>query len=146
MCARLVPTGMMTANTGTKPTKNAGGTVEITEKNFEKTVEEGIVFLDWWAAWCGPCRMFAPVFEKASHKYPDITWGKVDTDAEQGLAGAFGIRSIPTLMIFRDGVLVFEQAGMVPAQALDQLVEKVRALDMDEVRRKIAEHETKAKR
>lgn len=127
------------------PLAGTKGTVEITEKNFESTVEKGIVFLDWWAAWCGPCRMFAPVFERASHKYPDVVWGKVDTEAEQGLASAFGIRSIPTLMIFRDGILVFEQAGMVPAQALDQLVEKVRALDMDDVRKKIAEHEKREK-
>lgn len=133
------------ALTGMSTTRNdAGvrvGTVAITAKTFDSTVEHGIVFVDWWATWCGPCRMFAPIFEQASRENPDITWGKVDTDAEQELSGSFGIRSIPTLMVFRDGVLVFQQAGMVPAPALKQLVEKVRALDMDEVRRKLARDE-----
>lgn len=120
------------------------GTVEITANNFEHTVEHGIVLLDWWAAWCGPCRMFAPIFEKACRENPDITWGKVDTDAEQEFAGSFGIRSIPTLMIFRDGVLVFQQAGMVPEPALAEFVRKVRALDMDDVRRKLAQDQDAA--
>lgn len=115
-------------------------TKEITEQNFQEHIErEGIVFLDFWAAWCGPCRAFAPVFEAAAARHPDVTWGKVDTDAQQGLAGAFTIRSIPTLMIFRDGILLFEQPGMVPAAALDKLVEQVKGLDMAEVRRRIEE-------
>lgn len=115
-------------------------TMTVTGENFEGLVnKEGIVFLDWWAAWCGPCRAFAPIYEQAAKRFPDIVFGKVDTDAEQELAGAFEIRSIPTLMIFRDGILLFEQPGMVPGKALDELVEKVRALDMVEVKRKVAE-------
>lgn len=117
-------------------------TVEITVDNFVSTLEkEGIVLLDWWAAWCGPCRAFAPTFEAAAEGNPDIVFGKVDTDAQEELAGAFGIRSIPTVMAFRDGILVFAQPGMLPADALDELIEKVRGLDMDEVRRAIAERE-----
>lgn len=119
-------------------------TTEITTANFDATIgDKGIVILDWWAAWCGPCRAFAPVFEAAAKKYPDITWGKVDTEAQGELAAAFNIRSIPTLMVFRDGILVFAQPGMLPAAVLDELVTKVRALDMDEVRRKVAEHQKK---
>lgn len=111
---------------------------EITDKNFDATIEKGIVFIDWWAAWCGPCRAFAPIFERAATKHPDIVFGKVDTEAEPELAAGFGIRSIPTLMIFRDGILLFEQPGALPANALDALVEQVRALDMEDVRRRIA--------
>jgi thioredoxin 1 len=119
-------------------------TVEITEQNFESHVaKEGIVLIDWWAEWCGPCRMFAPTFEAAAKKHPDIVFGKVDTEAQPALAGGFRIRAIPTLMVFRDGILLFEQAGMLPPRALDELVEKVRALDMAEVRRKVAEAEAK---
>ena len=114
-------------------------TVEVTEKNFEEVTKGKVVLLDWWAAWCGPCRRFAPIFEEASTRHPDVVFGKIDTEAQQGLAGAFGIMSIPTLMAFRDGVLLFSQAGSLPGEVLDELIGKVRELDMDEVRKKIAE-------
>ncbi len=115
-------------------------TVELTAENFESAVSgEGLVLIDFWAAWCGPCRMFGPVFERVSGKHSDAVFGKVDTEAQPELASAFRIRSIPTVMAFRDGILVFAQPGMLPAEALEDLVTQVRALDMDEVRRKIAE-------
>jgi len=114
-------------------------TIQVTEQSFTEVVKNGIVLLDWWAAWCGPCRAFAPIYEKASEANPDIVFGKVDTDAQPRLAGAFAIRSIPTLMIFRDGIMLFAEPGMLPAAELDDLIAQARAVDMDEVRRQASE-------
>jgi thioredoxin len=116
-------------------------TVTLNAKNFEATVKNGIVLLDWWASWCGPCRAFAPIYEQVSAAHPDIVFGKVNTEEETELSVAFGIRSIPTLMIFREGILVFAQPGMLPAEAIEDLVSRMRSLDMEEVRRKVAEAE-----
>ena len=114
-------------------------TVALTEDNYETTVTaQGITKDDRWAASCGPCRMFAPVFEAASEQHSDITFGKIDTEDQQGLAGAARITSIPTLMAFRDGILVFSQPGALPAKSLEQLIQAVRDLDMDDVRAKLA--------
>lgn len=120
-------------------------TVDLTESNFTETIQDNdIVFVDFWASWCGPCLMFAPVYEQVSQTHPDIVFGKVDTEQEQALAGQFGIRSIPTLAIFRDNVLLYAQPGALPEQALEELIGKVRELDMDAVRRSIEEEQRTA--
>jgi len=120
-------------------------TVALTKDTFESTVStDGITLVDWWASWCGPCRMFAPVFEAASERHPDLTFGKVDTEAQPELSAAGRIQSIPTLMAFRDGILVFSQPGALPESALEQVIAAVRDLDMDEVRRKVAEQQAGA--
>ena len=117
-------------------------TKNITGPEFKDTIHgEGITFVDFWASWCGPCMRFGPIYEKASEANPDITFAKVDTEAAQDLAGALGISSIPTLMVFRDNVLVYREAGALPAPALDSLITQVRELDMDELKAKIAEEE-----
>ncbi len=117
-------------------------TLELTADSFEETVtKDGIVLVDFWAEWCGPCKRFAPIFEQSSEDKPEITHAKVDTEDQQALGAQFGITAIPTLMAFRDGIMVFNQAGALPAPALQQLVDAVEGLDMDEVRSKIAEAE-----
>ncbi|HEY5018872.1 MAG TPA: thioredoxin domain-containing protein [Streptosporangiaceae bacterium] len=117
-------------------------TVALTEGTFEDTVTgPGITLIDWWASWCGPCRMFAPVFQAASEKHPDITFGKVDTEDQSALSASAQITSIPTLIAFRDGVLVFSQPGALPAASLEKVIQAVRELDMDEIRGKIAARE-----
>jgi thioredoxin 1 len=114
-------------------------TRDLTAADFQTTVDNNdIVLVDFWAEWCGPCRMFAPIYDEVSEKHTDVVFGKVDTEAQQQLAGAFGIRSIPTLMAFRDGIMVFSQAGALPAAALEDLLAQIQDLDMDAVREQLA--------
>ena len=108
--------------------------IEMSEQTFDTTIKSGVTFIDLWASWCGPCRMFAPIFSAAASRHPDITFAKVDTEREQQLAGYLGVQAIPTLMVFKDGVLVFQQAGVMPASALDDLAKQARALDISKAR------------
>ena len=119
-------------------------TIELTGENFEKTVDENpIVVIDFWAPWCGPCRGFAPVFEKASDAHPDVVFAKVNTDEQQELAGTFGIRSIPTLMVFREKVILFQQAGALPGNALEQVLAQAKSVDMAKVHAEVSQGQGK---
>lgn len=120
-------------------------TVDLTHSSFGTHIEKaGITLVDFWAEWCGPCRMFGPIFEQASEKYPEITFGKVDTEAEQQLAGEAGISSIPTLMVFRDGILLYNNPGALPAEALDEIITAVQGLNMDDVRAEVEKQNQQA--
>ena len=117
--------------------------IELTKENFgEHIVGDGITMVDFWAEWCGPCRQFGPIFEEASNRHPDIKFGKVDTEAEKELAGGAGISSIPTLMVFREGILLYNRPGALPPAALEELIAAIRGLDMDEIRAEIAANQT----
>lgn len=119
-----------------------GAAIELTEKNFEEHLKKGgILLIDFWAAWCPPCRAFGPIFEASAEKHKDLVFGKVDTEAQKSLAGAFDIQSIPTLAIFRDGIMLFSEAGALPAPALEKIIEQISALDMEKVKRDLAEQE-----
>ena len=120
-------------------------TIEVTQENLHQIISDNnMVIVDFWAPWCGPCRSFAPAYEAASEKYPDVVFAKVNTEEQQALAGYFQIRSIPTLMIFRDKIIIFSQPGALPASALDQVIDKAKSLDMNEVRREIEKESANA--
>ncbi len=119
--------------------------INVGEKEFETLITESpIVFVDFWAEWCGPCKMFGPIFEAASEKHPDVVFAKVDTEAEQALAGAAGITSIPTLMAFRDGILLFRQPGALPAASLEELIGAIKAADMEAIKKEVAAQEVES--
>ncbi len=119
-------------------------TVELSSENFQEIIDNNeLVFIDFWADWCGPCKVFGPIFEQAAERHPDAVWAKVDTEKAQELASAFGIQSIPTLAVFRERILLYLQPGMVPAEGLDDLVKQTRELDMEEVRKQVAEEKEK---